>query len=263
MKSAIYVGQVRHRRFAPVEHSFRYGLYMMYLDLDELPTLFDRFLLWSARRPALAWFRRADHLGDAKQSLADSVRDLVATGTGRRPTGPIRLLTHLRYFGYGFNPASFYYCFDADDTHVETIVAEVNNTPWGEQHCYVLHAGLDQGRRPGRKRYRFDKRFHVSPFMQMDIHYDWRFNDPNAHLAIHMENRRRDGDAGEKVFDATMTMGRQEISAATLAAILLRFPLMTVRVIGAIYWQALRLWLKRAPFHTHPDIKVPKEAKQS
>lgn len=130
-QSAVYEGTIRHRRREPTEHEFRYRIFMLYLDLAELPALFDGRWLWSARRPALAWFRRADYLGDPAVPLDAAVRDLVRERTGARPTGPIRLLTHLRYFGYAQNPVSFYYCFSADGSAVETIVAEVTNTPWG------------------------------------------------------------------------------------------------------------------------------------
>ncbi|MEI2421818.1 DUF1365 family protein, partial [Arthrospira platensis SPKY2] len=106
---------------------------MVCLDLAELDTVFRGRWLWSTQRPALAWLRREDHLGDPAHSLDESVRRLVAERTGRRPAGPIRLLAHLRYFGHCFNPVSFYYCYDAAGERVETIVAEVNNTPWGER----------------------------------------------------------------------------------------------------------------------------------
>src|SRR5262245_2484107 len=131
MQSAIYHEWLRHRRFAPRAHAFRYRLFMLYLDLAELDVVFRGRWLCSTRRPAPARFDRADHLGDAALPLDVAVRDLVENRTGRRPRGAIRLLTHLRYFGHGFNPVSYYYCFDADGGDVETVVAEVNNTPWG------------------------------------------------------------------------------------------------------------------------------------
>jgi len=247
MHSALYTGRVRHRRYAPRDHRFQYRLFMVWLDLAELDTVFRGRWLWSARRPALAWLRRADYLGGPGVPLERAVRDRVEQETGRRPSGPIRMLTHLRYFGLCFNPVTFYYCFDAADTRVETVVAEISNTPWNERHAYVLDERLNEGR--GRAlRYRFAKRFHVSPFIGMDVDYDWRFSTPAEKLAVYMEDR----EAGRRLFDATLTLERREIGAASLAHALLAFPFMTVRVVGAIYWQALRLWLKRVPFLTHP-----------
>lgn len=248
MHSALYIGRVRHRRFTPREHAFEYGLYMAWLDLAELDTVFRGRWLWSARRPAPARFRRADYLGDPRVPLDRAVRDRVEQETGVRPAGPIRVLTHLRYFGLCFNPVTFYYCYDPADTRVETIVAEITNTPWKERHSYVLTDERNEGI-GNAKRYRFGKTFHVSPFMDMAIDYDWRFSAPGSTLNVHMEDRKDGG----KVFDATLTLERREISAASLAYVLAAFPFMTAKVIGGIYWQALRLWLKRVPFHTHPN----------
>jgi len=255
--SAIYEGWVRHRRAEPVGHAFSYPLFMMYLDLAELPQLFRGRWLWSARRPAVAWFRRADHLGDPGTPLDEAVRVLVADRTGTRPDGPVRLLTHLRYFGFGMNPVSFYFCFDRAGERVDFVVGEVNNTPWGEQHCYVLdrRSSLAEGRR---RRWRFPKSFHVSPFMPMDQTYDWAFLEPGERLVVHMESV----EAGRSVFDATLSLERREIRGAALARVLLRHPLLTVEVLGAIYWNALRLWWKRVPVFTHPARAVAPTGKE-
>ena len=250
MESCIYEGQVRHTRTMPVLHRFRYRVFMMYLDLEELPTLFSKRWLWSTRRAAIARFRRSDHLGPANQPLAESVRDLVAKSTGSRPAGPIRLLTNMRYFGHGFNPVSFYYCFSADGVTLETIVAEVNNTPWGEQDTYVLPAAENVGKGKA-LRFQPAKKMHVSPFMPMDIEYDWCFNEPSNRINVYMANLK----GGSRFFDAAITLQRTEIGARSLARVLATFPLMTVKVVGAIYWQALRLWLKRCPLYIHPDKK--------
>lgn len=238
-QSCIYVGSLRHRRFEPVDHRFEYPLFMMYLDLDELPTLFDRHSLWSARRPALAWFRRADHLGSNDVELDESVRALVASRIGRRPEGPIRLLTHVRYLGYGFNPVSFYYCYDAADRHLDAVVAEINNTPWGEQHCYVIE-GVENAS--------IAKAFHVSPFMDMAQRYHWRFNDPGDRLTVRMENYADDA----KIFDATLSLRRETMTARSLNMKLFQYPAMTAQVVARIYWQALKLWWKRCPYFPHP-----------
>ena len=245
LQSALYTGWVRHRRHSPRPHTFRYRLFMVYLDLEELPEVFRAHPLWSLDGPAAVRFVRSDYLGDPTRPLASEVRDRVAAVLGRRPGGPVRLLTHLRTWGVCFNPVSFYYCFD-DRGELDAILAEVTNTPWHERHGYVLDARA--GRR-GRS-YRFDltKRLHVSPFFPMDQRYDWQFRAPGAALAVHMNNLER----GDRVFDATLVLRRRELTPRSMTAVLLQYPVMTARVIAAIHWQALQLWLKRVPFHSHP-----------
>lgn len=247
MNSALYFGTIGHRRQAPVEHAFRYSAFLAYLDLNELAEVFRGRWLWSASRPAPAWFRRADHLGDRSRPLDEEVRDLVLARAGFRPAGAIRLLTHLRYWGYCMNPVSFYYCHAGDGDTVEAIVAEVHNTPWGERHCYVLdcRSGADP---EGSWTFRLSKEFHVSPFMPMDVAYVWRLTQPGRNLSVHMESHVD----GRKIFDATMALQRRPITTRTLAGALARHPFMTGTVIAGIYWQALKLWAKRSPYHPHP-----------
>lgn len=256
MHSKLFVGRVSHRRFIPHEHAFNYKMFMMYLDLDELPSLFDHFLLWSARGFNLAYFTRKDHMGDTHQSLKQSVINLVKNKAGISLNGPIRLLTHLRYFGYGFNPVSFYYCFDEKDEQLQVIVAEVNNTPWGEQHCYVLPVDKKQQQLTQYK-FELDKQFHVSPFHPMDHNYQWFFTHKDHHLGVHMENWKNN----EKVFYASLSLGAQTINGKNLARALIHFPFMTVKVSVSIYYQALQLWLKRTPLYTHPDKIIADAAK--
>ena len=187
VQSCIYEGRVRHRRFSPVRHEFEYRLFLLYVDLGELPVIFQRRWFWSVNGPNVAWFRRSDHVGPDSQPLAESVRDLVEARLGQRPTGPIRLLTHFRYFGFAMNPISLYYCFD-DQERVEFVVAEVTNTPWGEQHCYVIDA---RGQRGSAIRSCAQKELHVSPFMELAFDYEFRLTPPVASLVAHLENQPR------------------------------------------------------------------------
>ena len=248
MHSCIYEGTIRHRRFRPRPNLFQYRLFFMYLDLVELATVFDAHPLWSFQRPNIAYFRRKDHFGDSRKPIDVAVRDLVAEKSGRPPQGPIRMLTHLRYFGYCFNPASFYYCYDTTDTRVETIVVEIHNTPWGEVHCYVLTADLNEHPVKNWRRHRFQKVFHVSPFIDMNIDYDWRFREPDRTLRVHMI----DYHDGQLLFDASLALQRRDISPGALTDVLIKYPLMTAKVTAMIYWQALRLLLKKTPVFDHP-----------
>jgi DUF1365 family protein len=247
MHSCLYEGSVWHRRRTPVEHRFRYDLSLILLDLDEVEEAFRGKWLWSAERAGVAWFRRADHLGDPQKPLIDAVRQLLATHGLGWLRGPIRLLTQPRYFGFVMNPVSFYFCFGDDGQKLEAVVAEVNNTPWGERHCYILRsediqAGAEQSPRLIRKE------FHVSPFMPMEIDYRWQLSVPGQRLRIRIENFH----ASQPFFDATLRLNRREWTAANLRRSLLCFPLMTQRVFIGIYWQALALWWKGCPYLPHP-----------
>ena len=247
MDSCIYEGLVRHSRRTPVTHRFEYRVFMMFLDLDELDEVFRKRWFWSTRRAALARFRRSNYLGLETEPLKVSVLDLVEKETGRRPGGPVRLLTNLSYFGYCFNPVSFYYCYDANGDGIQAIVAEVSNTPWGERDTYVLPESMNIG--TGRtRRFQPTKKMHVSPFMPMDLSYDWTFARPGNRVSVYMANLKD----GEKVFDASINMTRSEITGRSLARVLIAFPFMTGKVVAAIYWQALKLWVKRCPFYPHP-----------
>ena len=245
VKSRLYEGVLRHRRVSPRGHEFQYRVFMPYLCLQELPELFSDNYLWSASGPALAQFRRSDFLGDPAVPLECEVRRRIREEAGAQHSGPIYLLANLRYFGHIMNPIAVYYCFNDDETRLEWVVAEVNNTPWNERHSYVL-PGPESGRW---LKTSFDKRFHVSPFNPMDMLYNWRSNTPDRRLVLHMEN----SNEGEKVFDATLALTAQPLTTANLNKLLFRHPLMTVKVGLAIYWQALRLYLKRVPVYQHPE----------
>jgi uncharacterized protein len=242
--SCIYEGTIRHRRFEP-RREFSHRLALAYVDLEELPGLLDGRLV--AQRPGPTRFRRSDYLGDPGVPLDRALRDLVKDRTGSRPTGPIRLLTHLRSFGHCFNPVSFYYCIDPGGECMQALVAEVTNTPWGDRHAYVLggeqrgSAVLDA---------QFDKALHVSPFMGMDHRYHARAAMPTGTLSVHISSSR----AGATVFDATLALRRRELTLASLAGITARYPLATIRVLALIYAHALGLKLAGVPVHRHPQV---------
>ena len=248
LHSCLYRGWVRHRRQEPVQNEFTYSVFFAYLDLEELDRVFNGRLFWSTSRMAIARFRREDHFGDHSQPLANCVRDLVENQTGTRPTGPIRMLSQLRFYGYLMNPVAFFYCFNNAGTEVESVVAEVTNTPWGETHCYVLDQATLTGSGPNTR-----KEFHVSPFMEMDMQYAWKAGTPGETLSMHIdENKASTTGTGQAFFDVTTSLKRHEITGFNLAAALVRHPFMTGKIAAAIYWQALKLWWKGCPFVPHP-----------
>jgi DUF1365 family protein len=242
--SCIYTGTIRHRRVQP-RTEFIHRLALAYVDLGELPELLGGRLL--ARGPGALRFRRRDYLGPASLPLGVAVRDRVMGLSGRRPAGPIRLLTQLRSFGLCFNPVSFYYCFAPGGHRLESILAEVTNTPWGERHSYLLDA---RGTRAGAAIIggSFAKELHVSPFMGMDHAYAARATEPGATLSVYIESRRD----GAVAFDATLAMKRSPLTPGAVARMTARYPLATLRVLALIYGHAFGLKLAGARVHPHP-----------
>ena len=246
MESCLYEGNVVHTRMFPTFHSFKYNLFMLCVDLNELPHIFKPYWFWSSKSWNLAFFRRKDHLGDPKISLDISVRNLVEQKTGTRPQGPISLITHFCYFGYRINPVSFYFCFDKNKKNLDSVIAEINNTPWGEQHCYVFKC--DPYSKNKKDKFTFDKQFHISPFMSMNLKYVWYLSRPSNKFSVEMETWKNQ----KKILQVKFNTARTQISHASLGRVLIQYPLVTFKVLWGIYFQAFRLWLKKVPFHTHP-----------
>jgi hypothetical protein len=221
---------------------------MAYVDISSLKSAMKRSLLWNINKPAIVSFRRKDYHGDPTIELDSAVRKTLLDKTGKQFKGPIRLLTHLRYFGHCFNPVSFYYCFDENDKKVEAILAEVTNTPWKERHTYVIDEKLEADQKIS-----FTatpkKQFHVSPFWGMDHDYEWFFSNPDEALNVIMKNYKD----GQKVFNVALSLKRRDFNKKGLIKAVLRFPLATIVVVYRIHLQALMLLIRRAPFFTHPD----------
>jgi len=226
-------------------HRFDYRLYYSLLDLGDIEDIFSRSRLWSVERFNLVSFRRRDYMAPTDRRLDQVVRDLVLARIGYFPPARIRLLSHLRQWGACFNPVSFYLC-DDEQGRLAVIVAEIHNTPWDERHSYVLDC---RGQDGPEYRFNFAKEFHVSPFLPMDVDYDWRFVIDHSHVDIHMRLMRH----GTECFAAGMQLDLEPMTTRAMRRMPLVFPFITARVMAGIYWQAFRLWLKRIPFFPHPD----------
>lgn len=246
LNSALCEGNVSHIRFQPTRHHFRYKLNSLWLDLDEIAEL-DALPFWSSQHRALVRFHRDDYLDPQQRDLKCAVYNRLREQDIEPQPGRVVMLGQLRSWGLCFNPVTFYFCFDLKQ-HLYAIVAQITNTPWRERHVYALPvANVTE---PGqRMTFQFDKDFHVSPFMPMDMHYCWHFHISAHQIDIRMELTREN----ERQFNAHMRLGKKPLTSATARHQALFSPAQSARILGSIYWQALQLWLKRTPVHTHTN----------
>ena len=250
MQSALYVGTLRHRRFAPRDHSFEYPVFLSFLDIDRLPELLALSPFSSYNRWNLTAYYERDHFGDPQLSLRRRLELNAARRGLQLPDGKIFLLTHLRYLGYVFNPVSFFYLYDRHE-NLRMILAEVNNT-FGESHNYWLTPAESRPSNNARC-YTTQKEMHVSPFMDMDLSYDWIFTEPSRQLVVHMNTVAK----GNAFFDATLNLEHRPWTRRELHRVLRQYPFITLRVIAAIHWQAFQLWRKHLPVYTRPSRRKP------
>jgi len=252
MDSALYIGKLRHRRFFPSRHEFSYSLFMAFLDIDRIPELMKVSPFLSYNRFNWASYHEQDHFGDPRLSLRQRLAKNAAERGIALPDGPVFLLTHLRYLGYCFNPISLFYCYNGSGV-LEMVLAEVHNT-FGESHNYWLGSANELASDHS-KRYTIPKAMHVSPFMGMKMDYQFVLTPPGETLTAHMNTV----EASVHLFDATLTLQRRPWSGAALHRALAAHPWMTAKVIWAIHWQALRLYLKKVPVFTHPARRKERE----
>ena len=248
MRSSLYFGEVRHHRRSPKKHDLRYKLYMPHLFLDEVNEVFKDRWLWSVDRSNLSSFQRKDYHAPQKPSLEDAVRETISEQTGSAIHGPVSVLTHLRTFGHCFNPVTFYYVWDPQKTQPNALLVEITNTPWGERYAKAFRWADSDTNGSTKSKHRFEKEFHVSPFIGMNVNYDWRFSLPGDDLKVDMVLREND----RVFFTAHLDLNRKPFGSGNLAWALLRFPFLTFKVTFGIYWNALLLRLKGCPFYSHP-----------
>ena len=241
---AVYQGTIAHTRFSSKSHKFTYKTNMLYLDLDELQGAFLGKLFWGYNKPNLASFYRSDFYGDKRKTIKKSIQSLLLNKINLHHKGKVFLLTTIRYFGFAFNPVSFYYCFD-ESLNIQAIVSHITNTPWNEKHAYVH----DCRNKPSMsKKFEFDKGFHVSPFMPMNINYSWVFSPPKDFLFVSMDSYNKD----KLIFNATLKMTKKAWSNFILNKILFLSLPMSIKSTLLIYFNAFILFIKRAKFYPHP-----------
>jgi len=241
---SIYKGTITHTRYSPQKHKFRYSTSMLFIDLENINKAFDKNIFWSYNKRNLATFNESDYYVKDNKKILTSIKLLIKNKISVNLKGKIYLLTNAKYFGYCFNPVSFYYCFNESGKLI-VIISHITNTPWNEKHAYLHDCRNIKG---GSKTFSFNKGFHVSPFMPMNIKYNWSFTEPKDFLYVSMNNYQN-----SKInFNATLRLTKKAWTPWALNKILLSIPPYSIKTILAIYWNAFLLFIKKTPFYPHP-----------
>lgn len=252
LNSAIYTGTTYHKRFAPKVHAFSYPIYFLWLDLDEINSVLESITHLSARKWAIASFIQSDYFPKSevqqkadksalslKQHIIHQAKSLGETAD----IDQVFLLGQIRTWGLYFSPVNFYYLYQQG--HLISIVAQVSNTPWNQEHFYLVPFQSQA--------YCCDKTFHVSPFNHLDMYYRWYTTQPAEHLNLKIDNI-----TNKKIFHAGISLKKQPLNNKNFNRLLIKFPWMCVKTLTAIYWQAVKLWLKGNPFYGYLEHKKQK-----
>lgn len=253
LSSAVYEGTITHTRHDDIRHYFTYKIFMMYLDLSETAILEKLHPLWSfSGKKNLFYFRRRDYLDQKNSSLLDSIKNLIKKKGFSNQVSHVNMITHMRYMGYCYNPVTFYLVYKEKGDDVPLfIIVDINNTPWNERYPYVLKLN-DSDKFP--VRFNLKKVFHVSPFYPMDLEYDWTFDFQKDKIEINMDTYKQ----GNRCFNAHLNLKRTELNKQVMTRLFFKYPCVTAKTMLAIYWQASKLFFKKATFYTHPK-KIDKE----
>lgn len=246
MNSCLYKAQVMHNRMKPKSHRFHYHVFMFYLDLDELDQLCKKHWLLSKNKFNFFSFRDKEHLQlpienpDTSKSTKEHVITYLKQNGFNFVDQRIMILTNLNILGYNFNPVSFYFIIGKEGT-AECAVAEVGNT-FGEMKPYFMSAEM---LRENNFHLNTTKYFYVSPFIEHDTKFDFNLGVPGDKLTIRIDDYKDE----ERFFISTLTGIKKELTTGKLVLYSLRFPLLTLRIISLIHWNALVLWLKKIPYY--------------
>ena len=243
-KSGIYQGVVSHTRFSPKYHQFSYKISMLGILLDELDQITERHSLFGNQWFNPVRFNEKDYIksepGSLKLRIVNKVKSLGGEWDGHK----VLMVVQCRCLGLYFSPINFYYCFDQNDDCL-LMLAEVSNTPWNERHYYLVNVPKRTEKAQSDRKNISKKDFHVSPFMELSMNYHWNVTHPSEKLFINIKNMTLESQ--EKVFEANMKLTKQPLKTLTLVKSWLSLPFTIIKIVSLIYWQALRLFIKRIP----------------